>query len=439
MKFLVSADDTGAIKEVICGRGTDTSKQSALQPKSIKNYCLEPNSTRKTRVVKLDSYNYQYAIGVRIGGGVCIYEINDEEYEEEEKAKEEPKETSNEEDIENNYKLLHEFKLPNVENDTPVALIKVEILESIIVAYESSKVFLIHINDKFDFEPLQISLPSSKPISAFAINPNSENIFAFGGEENDLQIIKLFETGVNHTIFKKKDYENAFAPTVVYRAKNVKNDHLDLRVPVWITGIIFWKDLDNGYRLITSTRYGQVRVYDTTHGRRPIGDYQVCEQPIVTLTMTENEEDPEVIITTTHGLIAKHSLYEVHDRAFKTISASAGEIIKPVLQLRGKYSQGGNTGAILAVEACDDIFATAGLDRYLRVFDLESRDLLAKVYLGVEVSSLVVLDTEDDEIETVATEEASSTKKRTRDSEESDDDEEELWDQLENDPKKSKQ
>ncbi|EGW33138.1 uncharacterized protein SPAPADRAFT_135818 [Spathaspora passalidarum NRRL Y-27907] len=437
MKFLVSADDTGAVKEVICGRGTDTSKQSAPQPKSIKNFCREPNATRKTRVVKLEKYNYQYAIGVRIGGSVCIYEIEDEEEESKEDNKEK-KEGEEEED--DNYKLVHEFKLPNVETDKPVALIKVEILESVIVAYESGKVFLIHVNEKFDFEPLQLALPSTKPISAFAMNPTKENIFAFGGEENDLQIIKLFETGVNHTIFKKKDYANAFVPSVIYRAKNVKNDHLDLRVPVWITQIIFWQDLDKGYKVITSTRYGQVRVYDTTHGRRPVGDYQLCDQPIVTMTMTEDEQDPEIIVTTTHGLVAKHSLYQVHDRAFKSNSASAGEIIKPVLQLRGKYSQGGNTGAILAAEACEDIFATAGLDRYLRVFDLASRDLLAKVYLGVEVSSLVVLDTEDDDIEEVTTEETKQVKKRTRDVEEdSEEEEEELWDQLESSSKKSKQ
>ncbi|RCK55536.1 Ribosome biogenesis protein NSA1 [Candida viswanathii] len=401
MKFIVSADDTGAAKEVICNRGTDTSKQDAIQPIAINNYFTEPSASLKTRIIHLLSFNYQYVITTRLGGQVSVYDMNEEEDEEESEEK---------------YKLLHNFELPVGKDDKPIALAKVEILESVIVAFESSKIFLIHINDKFNFKPLEISIPEAKPISAFTVNPQAENIIAIGGKEFDLQVVQLFNTSINSTIFKKKNYEKEFVPKVVFKAKNVKNDHLDLRVPIWITNILFSK-ADKGYKLITSTRYGQVRLYDTTEGRKPRKDYQVTDKQIVTLSYA-NDEQSEIIITDTHSLMAKYSLTKIDEKGYKTNSASAGDIVKPVPKLLGKYT-GGNTGATFGVQVYEDIVAFAGLDRYLRVFGVKSREILAKVYLGVEVTSLLVLDDEDEEDE--------ETRKRKRDEQEED---EELWNEL---------
>ena len=104
----------------------------------------------------------------------------------------------------------------------------------------------------------------------------------------------------------------------------------------------------------------------------------MTEKPIVTLTFA-NDEQTEIIVTDTHSLIAKYSLTQV-EKAFKTISASAGEIVKPVPKLLGKFT-GGNTGATFGVHIYERIVAFAGLDRYLRVFDLESREILAKSIL----------------------------------------------------------
>lgn len=79
--------------------------------------------------------------------------------------------------------------------------------------------FLIHINDSFDFKPLELVLPEYKPISAFAINPQAENIVALGGKEHDLQILQLFNKNINSTVFKKKNYENEFKPQIIFKAK----------------------------------------------------------------------------------------------------------------------------------------------------------------------------------------------------------------------------
>ena len=61
----------------------------------------------------------------RLGGQVSVYELSDEESEEK-------------------FKLLHNFELPVDAQDKPVALLRVEILDSILVAFESSKVFNTH-------------------------------------------------------------------------------------------------------------------------------------------------------------------------------------------------------------------------------------------------------------------------------------------------------
>lgn len=426
MKVLVASDDIGCVKEVIFARGTDTSKKDAIQPKSIKNFCGEPEASSKTKITMLEEFDNKFLVGARVGGEVSIYELTDNEVEDEEK-----------------FKLLHNYKVDVVKEDKPVALITLKDLDSIIIAFESSKVFLIHLNQQaFDFDPVFIQLAVTKPINTFERNQYEKGVFAYGGKENDVQIIRLYEQNASVKIFKKKDWRKKFSPKTIFTGKNVKNDHLDLRVPVSISKIRFFKENPkDGYKFLTATRHGQLRLYDTTHGRRPLHDYQVCEKPIIALAFA-NEEQSEVIITDTHSLIAKFSLSKIDEKAFKTNSASAGDIIRPVPKLLGKFAEGGNTGATFAVETAEEeIVATAGLDRYLRVFDIETREILAKVYVGVEISSVVILDIEDeiDEIEETGDKPVLQRKRRRDIQEAEESDDEEIWRQLdEKDGKKSK-
>ncbi|CAI5757960.1 unnamed protein product [Candida verbasci] len=400
MKFLVSADDTGAAKEVVCVRGTDTSKQDGIKPKSIINYITEPTIGLDSRIIHLLNYNFQYVITSRLDGNVSIFTIPEEDEEE------------------NKYELLKNFKIDIDEEDRPISLQKIEKLDSILVAYESCKMFIIPlIDDKFEIEPIEIKLPKDiKNLHALTINPQFENILAVGGQEQDLKVLKFFDHKLNSTIFKKKDYESKFNVEVLYSAKNVKNDHLDMRVPIWITNILFLEGTQDQFNIITSTRYGQIRIYDTKHGKKPIKDYKICEKPILKMKFA-NEEKTELILTNTHNLIGKYSLNKIDDHGYKLHSASAGDIYIPTPKLLGKFT-GGNTGATFGIQVYEDIIAVGGLDRYLRVFDLESREVLAKVYLGVEISSLLILDEEDIDEE--------STKRKRQE----EDDEEEIWNQL---------
>lgn len=421
MKFLVSSDDTGVVKEVICNRGTDTSKQDATQPISVKNFCTEPNCSRKNRIIHMINYQEKYLVAIRIGGELSVYEIADDEYEIEDEYK---------------YNLLHNYKLEVSSSDKPISLFTVDILEAVAVAFSSGKVFFVNFNDdKFDKEPVLVQLPGGKEIAEFSKNPSVEGIFGYGGEENDVRIVKLYESDITSEIFDTENVENNFKSEVVFTAKNVKNDHLDLRVPVWITKIRFFTEQpEKGYKFITATHYGQIRVYDTNHGRRPVRDFTVCQKPILTLTFA-NEEESEVIISDLHNLIAKHSLIQVDDKASKTHSASAGDIIKPVAKLLGRFVD--QFGATYGVEVGEGLLVTGGLDRYLRVFDLASREIVAKVYVGVEVSSVVVLDYEEEELQEEIVGDVELLKKLEKRKrtlpvvEREESDEEDLWNQLE--------
>ncbi|KAK6454487.1 ribosome biogenesis protein NSA1 [Scheffersomyces xylosifermentans] len=428
MKFLVSSNDTGVVKEVIFNRGTDTSKQDATQPKSIKNFCSEPDATRKNRIVHMLDYESKFLVAVRLGGEVSVYEINDDEYEVEDEYK---------------YNLLHNYKLEGINEDMPVSLLAVEELEGVIVAYQSGKIVIISFKeDKFDRAPVVVQLPGNKTISDFTANPSEAGVFAYGGEENDVRVIRLFEKDFLADSFDSKVTDKHFKPQVLFTAKNVKNDHLDLRVPVWITQLRFFTEQpESGYKFITATKYGQIRIYDTNHGRRPVKDYTVCERPILRMTFAD-EDETEVIISDSHNLIAKHSLVKVDEKALKTNSASAGTIIKPVAKLLGKFVD--QFGATYGIRVGEGLLVTGGLDRYLRVFDLDTREVIAKAYLGVEIADLIVLEYEDEEEEEeVVDEELLKLQQRRRRRElrdaEEESDEEELWNQLdESEESKSK-
>lgn len=386
MRFFVSADETGNVKEVVCSRGTDTSVKDGQKPELVQSILQKDETTNvKNRIIDMTVYQEKFLIASRLGGLVSVYEL-----------------FGSSEVPEENYKLLHTYKLPVAQGDKAIALIKDEKSDFIIVAFESSTAYIIFLNKgNFDFEPLAVSIPSrienkQLSLSAFVANPYEAGVFACGGKDNDLQVIRLYE---KKKVFKKQDFQKAdmWKPKVLFQAENVEPDHLDLTVPIWISRILFLKDAPKkGYRLVTATRYGHIRIYNTAEDEEPTHSYKVCDKAILTLNFATEEQD-EVIISDIHTFVARLSLVKIDSKAHKIISASAGTFFKPSLKLLGKYSEGGNTGAIHGVDVSfeDGIVAFGGLDRYLRVFDIKTRALVLKVYLGTQVSTLCILDSQD--------------------------------------------
>ena len=367
MKILASSDGTGVVKEIICQSGTDTSKKDGIKPQSLRNICTEPESSLKTRVIEMIVFN-TYLITLRINGVVCIYDAKSEE-----------------------YPLVHVFNLDNDENDNPISLVNYSDHNAIMVAFESGKIFIMDIND-FKRQPIIVNSPTPKKIATFVEYHEQNGVFAYGGEENDVKLIKLFND-INETSF----LDTKFTSEIIFTAKNVPNNHLDLRVPVSIKKIKFL-DSDpesNSYKFITITKYGQLRIYDTSSNIRPIHDCKIGEKPLIQLVGAQN--DDTVVISDTTNLIGKYSLTQFDSKATKINSAAAGQLVRSSVKLLGKYSEGGNTGATHAIyNYKDQLIGTGGLDRYARIFDLQSRKLIAKIYLGTQISSLIIIKNDDD-------------------------------------------
>lgn len=409
MRFLVSADETGNVKEVICPEGTDTSQKEGIQPELIRSVLEESEHLNvRSRIKMMKVVNDNKLVTARIGGFIDFYDVTDRNSDE--------------------YgKFLRSVDLRCEPSDKPVALIEDESRNIVIVAFESSKLFFVNLSKEDD--PVVLNLPGrtteASSISAFTSNPYEPGIFAYGGKDNDLQVIKLF----NNRTLKKQGFRfddvNSWKLEVLFKAENVEPDHLGLDVPIWITGILFQKGSGSktGYKIVTSTGYGHIRQYDTLSDDEPVGSFKVCERPITNLKFASDSQE-DIIISDTHNYIAVLSLVKVDAKAVRIVSASAGTFYKPSLKVLGRYSQGGNTGAIndITSSPSSNIIATGGLDRYLRVFEVQTRKLLAKVYLGTQISSICFL--EDDSSFAIDKESINRAEEQLRD--------DEIWEQLEN-------
>lgn len=409
MRLLVSADETGNIKEVYTSRGVDTSIKGGKQPNLVQNFLQQGDNTNvRHRVACFKQYKHNWLIAARLSGYVTIYDLASESAE---------------------CELLHTYQLPVEALDRPISIVNFEDHDFTMVAFESGSVFVIYFKeDGFLFEPLQLKLRQNpdepKPLGDFVAHPTSFGVFACGGKKSDLQVIRLFGARKK---FKEADFSTPenWTPKILFEAENVEPDHLGIECPIAISKILFQKS-KKGYRLVTATRTGHIRTYDSNEDTEPTGSYKVCDKAILTLKFATSDEE-SIIISDQHTFVVRLSLVEIDAKAQKIVSASAGTFWKPSLKLLGKYSEGGNTGAINGVDVSHDanIVAFGGLDRYLRVFDITSRKLLSKVYLGTQISCLEIMDDEDDEEDT---EESQETKE-----------EKEFWDKLEEpEPKKRK-
>uniref|UniRef100_A0A131XRG4 Putative wd-repeat protein n=1 Tax=Ixodes ricinus TaxID=34613 RepID=A0A131XRG4_IXORI len=180
-------------------------------------------------------------------------------------------------------------------------------------------------------------------------HPQKQGLVATGGKENDL---KLW------------DLENMQKP--VFQAKNVRNDFLDLRVPVWVTDMQFLSDSD---KVVAITGHHQVRVYDPgSRQRRPVVEFEFDEYPLTCISLTSKPE--QVVVGNSRGRVALLDLRRkgmVH--VFKGMAGSVRSVVcHPTLPL----------------------VASCGLDRFFRLHDLQTHMLLSKMYLKSRLNCLLL-------------------------------------------------
>jgi ribosome biogenesis protein NSA1 len=169
---------------------------------------------------------------------------------------------------------------------------------------------------------------------------------AFGGKENDLQI-----------------YDNNTG-NLVWKAKNVPNDKLNLRVPIWITVIHFLRpeidDIHTSCHIATGTGYKQVRIYDTKASNHPIHSYNVGEQFRVT------------------------SLQSIEEGNYLYIGDTSGGLVLWDMRMgRRLYTLKGGLGCIknIQLSPSGDFLATVGLDRMLYLYKTKTNKLYEKMYM----------------------------------------------------------
>ncbi|KAG2223007.1 hypothetical protein INT45_012306 [Circinella minor] len=206
------------------------------------------------------------------------------------------------------------------------------------------------------------------------VHPTRPHLFATGGNENDL---KVYDAEV---LMKEEDEKKA----LVFQAKNVKNDMLDLRVKVWIHDLHFLNE--EGTRIVTATHYHQIRVYDTKKQRRPISDFDIGKNPLLTLHIGVDFD--HVIYTDTMSTVATVDLRKgTVGSHYKGFTGAVSDVaVTPQPSFTAVNDNDKKTKPLLT---------SVSLDRFLRVHEMSTqfRRIEQKVYLKQRMTAVLIDET----------------------------------------------
>jgi len=232
-------------------------------------------------------------------------------------------------------------------------------------------------------EKHKVQLREGKTLSKMRQSVFNRNLIGVGGKEVELQIWDLNNP-----------------ESYVFRSKNVKQDSLCLRQPVWVSDLAFTsKDT-----VAVSSRHGQIRLYDRRlENRRPVMELTWDEEQVANTAIASIEEN-QVIVGTSAG---KMGLWD-----FRVGMGYRG--------LVRKY--GGCVGAVkdIATSQSSKHFCAVGLDRFLRVWKVGQGGKIAthKMYLKSKLNCVLMTDDFDPDKEIIEDKEYSKSELKN----ESDDD-----------------
>lgn len=225
-------------------------------------------------------------------------------------------------------------------------------------------------------------------------SPYRNSVIATGGKENDLAIWDL----------NRPDQP-------IFKARNVSHDFLNLRVPVWVTDMRFVEPQNT---IVACTGHHHIRLYDPRAQRRPMVSVEFDEYPITSMDLAAR--DHCVVVGNARGRMALFDLRNV---------AQVGRD-GMVHCYRGYFA-----GSIRNIECHPtlDLVASCGLDRFLRVHDVNTRVLLHKVYLKSRLNCLLIDENWDPMKETGT--DGFSTAAEEVEEDFADKEQDDMWDQME--------
>ncbi|GAB0202042.1 WD repeat-containing protein 74 [Grus japonensis] len=158
---------------------------------------------------------------------------------------------------------------------------------------------------------------------------------------------------------------------VIPRGSQVRNDWLDLRVPVWDRDLRF---LPGSEKIVTCTAHRQVRLYDpSSPQRRPVLEMTFGEGPLTALGVGAGGSS--VVVGSARGEVAVIDLRQ--GRVLRALRGCAGAV-------RG-----------LQLHPSLPLVASCGLDRFLRVHHLGQGRPRSKVYLKSRLTELLLSTHQD--------------------------------------------
>ncbi|CAM6128722.1 unnamed protein product [Calypogeia fissa] len=176
--------------------------------------------------------------------------------------------------------------------------------------------------------------------------------------------------GEQHAVFGGKDVDvnvwDVAKKSKLWSGKTPHRDNLGLISPAWVTAVAFLSKEDHR-KIVVGTGHHQVRLYDIGAQRRPVLAFDYGESPIK--TVTEDPDGYSVYVGTGGGDLACFDM-----RTGKLLGGFKGKC----------------AGSIRSVvrHPVLPIIASCGLDRYLRIHNTKTRQLLASLFLKQQLVSV---------------------------------------------------
>ncbi|KAK9474495.1 uncharacterized protein V1510DRAFT_270975 [Dipodascopsis tothii] len=364
MKVFVTAEDSGSLKEVTFAAGTNTSIPDAPQPQ-IETFASAGRAAYVQRMILVTLEDGKECVCIaRKGGVIQLYDVHAP------------------------HELLVEWTDKTHAADD--AFVGLEHVDGRLSSCTTTGRLVMRDLTALGGDENKQTTVLGEPVNAFRVHPRQPNVIAVGGKERELELLSIGRmheaaawagsaaAGAGATA-AEPTLTKFLYPSKLWKAKNVSNDELNLRVPVWISDIRFLdvgRDSKDGWRVAVTTRFGHVRLYETKRSQRPILNVEVGDHPLVCLAPTG--VDTDVVYSDTHSTTARFSL---------TRGSKLGHY---------KGAVGSTTSLNVHLPAAGDdsapLLATGGLDRYLRVYNLETREQVAKVFVGTKISAVQIAD-----------------------------------------------